>query len=1247
MAEARALFELTDPKGNIIAEVDAPVGTSAVDLYQQALSQGAIKQEQIPGRFKAIKEPSKSPEPVDDAFDLGIDDVIGAAELGLTAISAVPSEVLALGIAGFDQIIGDDVPEQDRLQRFSGIQSAVRDATLFIPKTKTGQEIISRVAEPFELLREGRQSIGEFIFELSDSPLAATATETGLVALANFLPFKLARKPGLAGATVAASTATRPAVTSLSSAVKSVIKPSKPLTVQEALTTSSEAPVKVFTPATKSAELNIPKVVNESAKAIEKQSELISAIAREYETGFGPQRPRLNSQEATQFVKKSGDTISAEVIANEVTKRGNITDIDTVIPIKPVMNRAKLSGIQGTTARFDPETIGVTAESFADLRNSIRSTGAVKPVTVIYDNAKDASTWTVAKGRDNLLAASLEGYANVPVRMIKRGSTRHAEWIETSFNSTDVENIGAALLDTLEGRTLDTSPRLFQALAEEVKSLKIEEAQVPGLIDRFGGPQAIGDMAIALKNASSESGKILNRLSQLNESISFLARHDPRIAEIFKQAGLGKAFGSRPETALEKVSRFWRKSETARRIAMVSQMATQAANSITFGLTMSMHGFESLAKGAVQAGSLSFRGRFGDAHREVGAAINTFALAQTQVVPILAQIVGKKVVGKQQAKTFMDALGPISEAQLGGPSAFGFNMSSNAYSNILTVIPRWFETNMRSAAYNIKMRELLLREGLDPDTITPQNIPKRIVRESVQFGLEKAFAAAPTSRAGKAIVEITRAFPPLSIAFPFARFQISALRWILQNSPAAAYNVAAGLSPRNTKIIARAEKLRERGGKFSIQEKAVLKEAASIEGQFADGVGKLATWYAGLQLAMKLQENYGAGRWDEFVIDQDPESGELDVFNIDSFHPLTAYAFQAAVLNEYLSELSESPEALDQLRDIWSNTVNERGTNAAMAETGIFLRETFPSVINKFGTRDVLKAFVGINRIPGMDVVFAGGPEGLMKNLSEIAGSYFGSFATPGQMVRDAIILGNDISAGIIDTYELETNPTFKKLDLPTADMLRGYAREQAIQRQIDGTSIVFDLTAPIKANLAIPRTTLPERADVSLGAPVEEQLFDSRAARSAFKQGLGIRGRQKSFLLDEADRLGIPRSAWFVKTGREDLDNEATRHSGAIFRQISKMLFNSAAWANMDHSERRLLLNGTGQGSSSRGIGLIGAVKRAGKVMAITADDPDIRQQAIKEILENQLSEDYLQFLDSKGIRLRGLIVDYVSLGT
>lgn len=108
------------------------------------------------------------------------DRLIGTGEAALTFLTGSLAEPVA-GLGGIAQgvsnlIRGDDADSLSAADRVN----AIREQLTFQPRSETGEDFLEIAATPFEMLAQGAQGAGEFVQDVTGSPLAATAVRSAI-----------------------------------------------------------------------------------------------------------------------------------------------------------------------------------------------------------------------------------------------------------------------------------------------------------------------------------------------------------------------------------------------------------------------------------------------------------------------------------------------------------------------------------------------------------------------------------------------------------------------------------------------------------------------------------------------------------------------------------------------------------------------------------------------------------------------------------------------------------------------------------------------------------------------------------------------------------------------------------------------------------------------------------------------------------------------------------------------------------
>lgn len=203
--------------------------------------------------------------------------------------------------------------------------------------------------------------------------------------------------------------------------------------------------------------------------------------------------------------------------------------------------------------------------------------------------------------------------------------------------------------------------------------------------------------------------------------------------------------------------------------------------------------------------------------------------------------------------------------------------------------------------------------------------------------------------------------------------------------------------------------------------------------------------------------------------------------------------------------------------------------------TYLFLAEAMKPDNNLTGM-DYLQGAVSINRIAGsglviVDIVRSNDAEGVVKNVKDFMGQYISGFTVPFRTVKDFIAQYDPSEGAYKDTSEAPIlGPALENIPYATKDF---------------PTS---------------PRATRPE--PFSKEDPLIRQLT-------------GMTLKTKTPLEREIDRLGVPYTTLYPKTGYDKMDRAITRKVGAVMDVVGNAIVEQDFYKKMgDYDKTELLKN-------------------------------------------------------------------------
>lgn len=578
--------------------------------------------------------------------------------------------------------------------------------------------------------------------------------------------------------------------------------------------------------------------------------------------------------------------------------------------------------------------------------------------------------------------------ASVP-RAVAKGLPETTEVFTKEITVDATEKVIKATNAAVAGN-LDESKRISKQVSEALALGEIQFDDVPRILSKYNLSQT--EFAQMLVDTASFAGRILNRYSQIAKAAK--KTMSPEAVRILEKAADGQG-----EFALDVIVNAIRQFENFRRGLLVTQLTTAVRNTLTqaprIGLSVIDEVFQSTILGIKQPKNLvklfksdinalnsiwSSVGRGVAKVKSVGlksgeirkVVTNTTkelkkALTDVPEFPFgkdaigITKIFGRGkeqvkniITGESMVKTRFDEIldtGNLSlqRARLLNQPVHEVITANKGLAWHLNIFNRAQELFFRKMAFEAKLRQSLVRQGLNFDTIRPSAIPEKSVKEAVDYALEMTFAQSPKSNFMRSFIRSWND-AGLTTVNPFPRFAFAnALPFVWEHSPFGLLNVL-----RSTKL---ANKLAEQSAnKFF---KGVVSRDPD---QFARAASRTLIGTTLWMSAWHIRQSEFAGeKWYEIRF---PDSEKT--FDFRSYAPLSTSLFAAEAIMDII-----------------------RGTN-------------------KIKFSDYAQMIIGLNRISGsgliiVDLFRAEKPETAAKILATFAGQYIGSFGVPARTVKDIV----------------------------------------------------------------------------------------------------------------------------------------------------------------------------------------------------------------------------------------------------
>ena len=335
--------------------------------------------------------------------------------------------------------------------------------------------------------------------------------------------------------------------------------------------------------------------------------------------------------------------------------------------------------------------------------------------------------------------------------------------------------IAQAQIDPTTFMTWDSSKRTFRLIAEALEAGEIPGASLQSITQRYGTNPS--ELAAELLHAASYWGKGLNQLSQFAKKI---LKAFPKDAET--QRLLGKFAKKSREPWAWLIDKYkW--GDNKLRAAMVSQMATAARNAESQGIRGALSIFDHALQGAIRTtgitgGKLSPKQAFIDVHQDF--------LALAKLFPDWKKL--SKLLDEYPFDKAKLLSAPIHDIVLG-----------DKISRMIMVLNRGQEILFRRWHFAARVQSQMAKKGLDA---YKDKIPRDILDSSVKEALELTWAAMPETRPGKMLMHAYKEFPMLTLAQPFPRFYLNALRFLWEFNPTGLADMGWHLFNKNPAMAA-------------------------------------------------------------------------------------------------------------------------------------------------------------------------------------------------------------------------------------------------------------------------------------------------------------------------------------------------------------------------------------------------------------------------------------------------------------
>lgn len=348
----------------------------------------------------------------------------------------------------------------------------------------------------------------------------------------------------------------------------------------------------------------------------------------------------------------------------------------------------------------------------------------------------------------------------------------------------DLNNqIHQAADEALKGN-MDESKRLFQRVAESLEAGDIVPEALPKILEKYNMSPA--DFAKEYSATISLAGRQLNQLSQLRKRINAVLVEEaktPEDREAIRSIlqNLEQEFERSPA---DFISNSWQRVENFRRALLVSQLATAVRNAesqtIRGMLSMFDEAQTSIFSAGLRVGLKEIRKLTG---KEIPEGFN-----RTLVQDMKANINAANALvsrfspeGRERLMQILDEVDVLEATRLISQPVHEVTMGKIA--NAVNIFNRAQEVQFRKVFFEARLRQNLMKNGMDFDTVKPKDIDPRLVKDAVDYAMEMTFAQAPKSKIVKDLINVWSR-TPLTLINPFPRFNFaSAHAFVFEHSP--------------------------------------------------------------------------------------------------------------------------------------------------------------------------------------------------------------------------------------------------------------------------------------------------------------------------------------------------------------------------------------------------------------------------------------------------------------------------------
>lgn len=519
-----------------------------------------------------------------------------------------------------------------------------------------------------------------------------------------------------------------------------------------------------------------------------------------------------------------------------------------------------------------------------------------------------------------------------------------------------------------------TTRRLVAEMSDLIGSGQVSGDAIKTLWKDFGlSAKEIGEL---IKQTASDAGRELGVFGNVQKKLQGLFSKD---ADVLAELGLAKP---PPSSVFDAWNQKLKTSLQLYQASLISQFGTAARNvEVALGVNSNVDIVAELLQGAFNklTGS-GLRGReFAGADAKIKGLIRAVkgvkSWTKRKVLRDITQ--DREFVAYQRIlKTFPFEKLRIIQASIAD------TVFTNRVTRSITYINSAQEALVRRMAFESQLLGNLAKNGLKRNLlsdITGADLKflkqhSDLIIDAVDHALKISFANQPESQVGQILVSLGRKATPVGFIQPFLRFWAISTEWVLRHHPIQFLEVIRPNPAFRNKLYTT----------NNAQQAKLMADAAV-------GLG-----LSGAAIMMRRNPDLAGPKWYQIKTGTNKKTGEGQFFDVRPFFPLSAYFFQAAVIDELMNLRGWAPKHMST--HLTANDWTEGITNMRrLSSTPLALNQVFKSI----DANNMDKAVFKLKKVSGN---LLAGYTTFFRQFSDLASVFDPKEAIPRSVKEDPLL---------------------------------------------------------------------------------------------------------------------------------------------------------------------------------------------------------------------------------------------------